>query len=104
MDSRVSITHSIAAMFDDDWSFFRSSRPSDFSYKHDAKQSTAFMVARVWDDDVGDEVFLHELSEVLTKAKACRLETWDLMTCLFNICSCRICAFTSFAAFLIPST
>jgi hypothetical protein len=46
----------------------RASRPSDFSYKHDAKHNSTFMVAKAW-DDTDDDAFLQELSEVLNEAK-----------------------------------
>lgn len=39
-------------------------RPADFSYKHDAKHNSIFLVARLWDDD-DDEALLQDLSSVL---------------------------------------
>jgi len=50
--------------------FTRASRPSDFSYKHDAKHNSMFMTAKAW-DDTDDDAFIQELSEVLNSAKAC---------------------------------
>ncbi|RDB16625.1 hypothetical protein Hypma_002848 [Hypsizygus marmoreus] len=44
------------------------SRPSDFSYKHDAKHSSTLIVARTWDDE-NDEALLHDLAEVLDGVK-----------------------------------
>ncbi|KAJ6598219.1 putative zinc-finger of transcription factor IIIC complex-domain-containing protein [Mycena vulgaris] len=43
-------------------------RPADFSYKHDAKHNSIFLVARMW-DDTDDEALLQDLSDVL---KNCR--------------------------------
>ncbi|KAJ6551185.1 putative zinc-finger of transcription factor IIIC complex-domain-containing protein [Mycena capillaripes] len=39
-------------------------RPADFSYKHDAKHNSIFIVARMW-DDTDDEALLQDLSDVL---------------------------------------
>jgi general transcription factor 3C protein 4 len=46
----------------------RASRPSDFSYKHDAKHNSMFMVAKAW-DDTDDEALVLELTQVLDGAK-----------------------------------
>ncbi|KAJ7770286.1 putative zinc-finger of transcription factor IIIC complex-domain-containing protein [Mycena maculata] len=43
-------------------------RPGDFSYKHDAKHNSVFLVARMW-DDTDDEALLSDLSEVLLKCR-----------------------------------
>ncbi|KAF5383669.1 hypothetical protein D9615_003787 [Tricholomella constricta] len=45
------------------------SRPSDFSYKHDAKHSSTLLVAGLWDDLNADDALLCELEEVLNGAK-----------------------------------
>lgn len=47
----------------------RATRPADFSYKHDAKHTSFFAVARIW-DDVDDESILKTLGDVLTHSKA----------------------------------
>ncbi|KAJ7843105.1 putative zinc-finger of transcription factor IIIC complex-domain-containing protein [Mycena olivaceomarginata] len=39
-------------------------RPADFSYKHDAKHTSIFLVARMW-DDTDDEALLQDLTNVL---------------------------------------
>ncbi|KAF8066594.1 transcription factor IIIC subunit delta N-term-domain-containing protein [Lyophyllum atratum] len=44
------------------------SRPSDFSYKHEAKHNSTLLVSRLWDDD-NDDAFMHELEEVVNGAK-----------------------------------
>jgi general transcription factor 3C protein 4 len=44
--------------------FCRACRPTDFSYKHDAKHNSVFLVARLWDDD-DDEVLLQNLFDLL---------------------------------------
>ncbi|KAJ7444557.1 putative zinc-finger of transcription factor IIIC complex-domain-containing protein [Mycena galericulata] len=38
--------------------------PGDFSYKHDAKHNSVFLVARLW-DDADDEALLQDLTDVL---------------------------------------
>ncbi|GLB40900.1 putative transcription factor IIIC subunit delta N-term [Lyophyllum shimeji] len=43
-------------------------RPSDFSYKHEAKHQSTLVVSRLWDDD-DDDAFIHDLDEVLNGAK-----------------------------------
>ncbi|KAJ7040982.1 putative zinc-finger of transcription factor IIIC complex-domain-containing protein [Mycena alexandri] len=43
-------------------------RPVDFSYKHDAKHNSIFLVARMW-DDTDDEALLQDLSNVLSKSR-----------------------------------
>lgn len=47
----------------------RSSRPSDFSYKHDAKHSSTLVVAQLWERD--DSSILQDLDVLLTTVKAC---------------------------------
>ncbi|KAI0695325.1 putative zinc-finger of transcription factor IIIC complex-domain-containing protein [Cerioporus squamosus] len=41
---------------------YEASRPTDFSYKHDAKHICTFVVAQLWDEDLDDRV-LGELAE-----------------------------------------
>ena len=48
----------------------RSSRPSDFSYKHDAKHSNTLIVAQMWEEQ-NDEIFFQKLSTLLDTVKAC---------------------------------
>ncbi|KAJ7779200.1 putative zinc-finger of transcription factor IIIC complex-domain-containing protein [Mycena metata] len=43
-------------------------RPADFSYKHDAKHNSIFLVARMW-DDTDDEALLQDLSDVLSRSR-----------------------------------
>ncbi|KAJ6498553.1 putative zinc-finger of transcription factor IIIC complex-domain-containing protein [Mycena vitilis] len=43
-------------------------RPADFSYKHDAKHNSIFLVARMW-DDTDDEALLQDLSDVLHNSR-----------------------------------
>ena len=50
----------------------RSSRPSDFSYKHDAKHSNMLIVAHMWDEH-NDELYLHKLSRLLNTVKTCMI-------------------------------
>ncbi|PPQ96911.1 hypothetical protein CVT26_005897 [Gymnopilus dilepis] len=47
---------------------YESARPSDFSYKHDAKHSSMLVVAQMWDDE-DDELILGRLVEVLALSK-----------------------------------
>ncbi|KAF9479133.1 hypothetical protein BDN70DRAFT_709576 [Pholiota conissans] len=47
---------------------YESSRPSDFSYKHDAKHSSTLVVAQMWEAD-GDDILLN-LNTLLTNVKA----------------------------------
>lgn len=47
----------------------RATRPADFSYKHDAKHTSFFAVARIW-DDVDDESISKALGDVLEHSKA----------------------------------
>ncbi|KAJ7705602.1 putative zinc-finger of transcription factor IIIC complex-domain-containing protein [Mycena rosella] len=44
-------------------------RPADFSYKHDAKHNSIFLVARMW-DDADDKALLQDLSDVLQKCRS----------------------------------
>ncbi|KAJ7312923.1 putative zinc-finger of transcription factor IIIC complex-domain-containing protein [Mycena albidolilacea] len=44
------------------------SRPADFSYKHDAKHTSIFLVARMW-DDTDDEALLQDLTNVLQNSR-----------------------------------
>uniref|UniRef100_A0A0W0F4A6 Transcription factor IIIC 90kDa subunit N-terminal domain-containing protein n=1 Tax=Moniliophthora roreri TaxID=221103 RepID=A0A0W0F4A6_MONRR len=44
------------------------SRPTDFSYKHDAKHNSMFVVARLWDDLTDDAFLIHAVEALL----ACR--------------------------------
>jgi hypothetical protein len=53
-----------------EWTFVRASRPSDFSYKHEAKHSSMFMTVGAW-DDTDDDMLMQELSEVLKGVKSC---------------------------------
>ncbi|KAF8192909.1 hypothetical protein BJ912DRAFT_961343 [Pholiota molesta] len=46
---------------------YESSRPSDFSYKHDAKQSSTLVVAQMWETD--DTDILHNLDTLLMNVK-----------------------------------
>lgn len=46
----------------------RASRPADFSYKHDAKHNSMFIVAKAW-DDTDDDTLVLELTHVLNGAK-----------------------------------
>ncbi len=46
----------------------RSSRPSDFSYKHDAKHSSTLVVAQLWERD--DSSILQDLDVLLTTVKS----------------------------------
>ncbi|KAF5309828.1 hypothetical protein D9619_010322 [Psilocybe cf. subviscida] len=48
---------------------YDASRPSDFSYKHDAKHSSMFVVAQMW-DGVDDDGLLRTLEALLADAKA----------------------------------
>jgi general transcription factor 3C protein 4 len=50
----------------------RSSRPSDFSYKHDAKHSNMLIVAQMWDEH-NDELYLYKLSRLLNTVKTCMI-------------------------------
>ncbi|KAJ7916764.1 putative zinc-finger of transcription factor IIIC complex-domain-containing protein [Mycena leptocephala] len=43
-------------------------RPADFSYKHDAKHNSIFLVARMW-DDTDDEALLQDLTDVLQNSR-----------------------------------
>ncbi|KAJ7240849.1 putative zinc-finger of transcription factor IIIC complex-domain-containing protein [Mycena haematopus] len=43
-------------------------RPADFSYKHDSKHSSIFLVARMW-DDTDDEILLQDLVDVLQNSR-----------------------------------
>ncbi|KAJ7489173.1 putative zinc-finger of transcription factor IIIC complex-domain-containing protein [Mycena latifolia] len=43
-------------------------RPADFSYKHDAKHNSIFLVARMW-DDVNDEALLQDLASLLQNCR-----------------------------------
>ncbi|KAK7056379.1 hypothetical protein VNI00_002933 [Paramarasmius palmivorus] len=45
------------------------SRPTDFSYKHDAKHNSMFVVARLW-DDLTDEAFLRHISGRILACRA----------------------------------
>ncbi|KAG6878555.1 hypothetical protein C0992_007917 [Termitomyces sp. T32_za158] len=44
------------------------SRPSDFSYKHDAKHNSTLLVSSLW-NDVDDDSMVNELREMLDEAK-----------------------------------
>ncbi|KAJ7097604.1 putative zinc-finger of transcription factor IIIC complex-domain-containing protein [Mycena epipterygia] len=44
-------------------------RPADFSYKHDAKHNSIFLVARLW-DDTDDEALLQDLSDLLQNCRS----------------------------------
>lgn len=50
----------------------RTSRPSDFSYKHDAKHSNMLIVAQMWEEH-NDEMFFHKLSMLLDTVKTCMI-------------------------------
>ncbi|KAF8201349.1 putative zinc-finger of transcription factor IIIC complex-domain-containing protein [Mycena galopus ATCC 62051] len=43
-------------------------RPADFGYKHDAKHTSIFLVARMW-DDTDDEALLQDLVDVLKNSR-----------------------------------
>ncbi|KAH9943814.1 transcription factor IIIC subunit delta N-term-domain-containing protein [Amylocystis lapponica] len=61
------------ASYDDHAAFVwihEASRPTDFSYKHDAKHVSMFVVAQLWSED-DDERILRDLKERITGAKAC---------------------------------
>ncbi|TFK36254.1 transcription factor IIIC subunit delta N-term-domain-containing protein [Crucibulum laeve] len=49
------------------------SRPSDFSYKHDAKHNNTLVLAQMWEEssDEADTALLQDLQEVLDGAKTC---------------------------------
>ena len=49
-------------------SLFRVSRPSDFSYKHDAKHNSKLVVSKIW-DDANDDELLDELARVINSVK-----------------------------------
>ncbi|KJA14204.1 hypothetical protein HYPSUDRAFT_195326 [Hypholoma sublateritium FD-334 SS-4] len=60
-----------AVMYDCSATFlwmYESSRPSDFSYKHDAKHSSTLVVAQLWEQD--DSSILQGLDVLLTTVKA----------------------------------
>ena len=42
--------------------FYRASRPTDFSYKHDAKHVNAVVLAQLWDENLDDGV-IEDLAE-----------------------------------------
>ncbi|KAF8884432.1 putative zinc-finger of transcription factor IIIC complex-domain-containing protein, partial [Gymnopilus junonius] len=71
MDSGDTLRINGALGYDDDKCFmwvYESARPSDFSYKHDAKHSSMLVVAQMWEDE-DDERVLRRLGEVLGSAK-----------------------------------
>ncbi|KAK7435518.1 hypothetical protein VKT23_019640 [Stygiomarasmius scandens] len=45
------------------------SRPADFSYKHDAKHNSMFIVAQIW-NDLNDEAIIRQVSNALSTSKA----------------------------------
>lgn len=48
-------------------------RPSDFSYKHEAKHNSTLVVAELWEDEGNsDDLLLENLTSLLKYAKACR--------------------------------
>lgn len=47
-------------------------RPSDFSYKHDAKHNSTLVVAQLWEHEAKpDHLFLENLTTLLNSVKAC---------------------------------
>ncbi|RPD64172.1 hypothetical protein L227DRAFT_571740 [Lentinus tigrinus ALCF2SS1-6] len=48
---------------------YEASRPTDFSYKHDAKHISTFVVAQLWEEDV-DERVLYDLAERVGHARS----------------------------------
>lgn len=50
--------------------YFRSSSPSDFSYKHDAKNNSMLIGAKMWEENNEDAVLLDELAAVLHTSRA----------------------------------
>ena len=65
-------------------SFNRTSRPSDFSYKHDAKHSNMLMVAQMWEEH-DDELFLHKLSVLLNTVKTSMMKVLLIMEAYLTI-------------------
>lgn len=58
-------------------------RPSDFSYKHDAKHNSTLVVAQLWEQEAKpDDTFLDNLTTLLNSVKACEYSvvktTWTL--------------------------
>lgn len=48
-------------------------RPSDFSYKHEAKHNSCLVVAQLWDDvKDSDDLVLENLAHLLDTVKACK--------------------------------
>lgn len=71
VDRRDMVRINGVAPYDDASCFswmYESSRPSDFSYKHDAKHSNMLIVARMWDEH-NDELYLYKLSRLLNTVK-----------------------------------
>ena len=57
----------------------RTSRPSDFSYKHDAKHSNMLIVAQMWEEH-NDDFFFQKLSTLLDTVKTCMINMNPIMT------------------------
>ncbi|KAF5354179.1 hypothetical protein D9756_007082 [Leucocoprinus leucothites] len=55
-------------------------RPSDFSYKHEAKHNSCLIVSQLWDDDENsDNMLLQDLATLFQQAKASGRGTLDLL-------------------------
>lgn len=53
---------------------YRTVRPSDFSYKHEAKHNTCLVVTQLWgDEEDSDDTLLTDLSVLCCGVKACEL-------------------------------
>ncbi|KAJ3563979.1 hypothetical protein NP233_g8590 [Leucocoprinus birnbaumii] len=72
-----------AASFDERSTFVwaqEAMRPSDFSYKHEAKQNSCLVVAQLWKDDENmDDMLLRDMTSVFQHAKGSGRGTLDLL-------------------------
>ena len=49
---------------------YRAFRPTQFNYMHDAKHTTMFVVAQLWNGSL-DEYLLGYLEDILTRVECC---------------------------------